>query len=54
MFGNWTNMGFEEGFGVWSIDMVFINGLIEGFTKWSEERERTKCMEKALFIGPMA
>ena len=32
MFGNWTNIDFEEGFGVSRMDMVFINGLIEGFT----------------------
>ena len=52
MFGNWTNMSFEERFGVWSMDMVFMNGLMEGFTKASGKR--TKCMEKTLFIGLMA
>ena len=32
--------------------MVFMNGLMEGFTKVSGKR--TKCMEKTLFIGLIA
>ena len=45
-------MGFEEGFKVWSIDMVFVNGQIKVFTKASGKR--TKCIEQALFIVLMA
>ena len=45
-------MGFEEGFGVWSIDVEFKSGKISLVTK--ETGLKIKQTMKALFIGLMA
>ena len=52
MFVNWTNMGFEDGFGVWSMDMDMdiesLHRLMVNFAKeiLLEDKEREKERKK--------